>query len=182
MDSAQWNTDALGKDKLRLAKDLLLRLKTQFSRGGLLHYGQGKWYPGEEVPRWALGCFWRTDGEALWHDQALLARVDRDYGHTLSDAERFGQALCQQLGVATRYLQPAYEDSLYYLWLERSLPEGADPRSANLNHDLERRRLASLLSRGMENATGYILPVEFDGTCWQSSPANACRADYADPR
>jgi uncharacterized protein (DUF2126 family) len=71
MDSAQWNTDALGKDKLRLAKDLLLRLKTQFSRGGLLHYGQGKWYPGEEVPRWALGCFWRTDGEALWHDQAL---------------------------------------------------------------------------------------------------------------
>lgn len=170
MDSAQWNTDALGKDKLRLAKDLLLRLKTQFSRGGLLHYGQGKWYPGEEVPRWALGCFWRTDGEALWHDQALLARVDRDYGHTLSDAERFGQALCQQLGVATRYLQPAYEDSLYYLWLERSLPEGVDPRSANLNHDLERRRLASLLSRGMGNATGYILPVEFDGACWQSSP------------
>ncbi|ENZ7198236.1 TPA: DUF2126 domain-containing protein [Klebsiella variicola subsp. variicola] len=170
MDSAQWNTDALGKDKLRLAKDLLLRLKTQFSRGGLLHYGQGKWYPGEEVPRWALGCFWRTDGEALWHDQALLARVDRDYGHTLSDAERFGEALCRQLGVAARYLQPAYEDSLYYLWLERSLPEGVDPRSANLNHDLERRRLASLLSRGMENPTGYILPVEFDGACWQSSP------------
>ncbi|PJR52294.1 IMP dehydrogenase [Klebsiella sp. H-Nf2] len=170
MDSAQWNTDALGKDKLRLAKDLLLRLKTQFSRGGLLHYGQGKWYPGEEVPRWALGCFWRTDGEALWHDQALLARVDRDYGHTLSDAERFGEALCRQLGVAARYLQPAYEDSLYYLWLERSLPEGVDPRTADLNHDLERRRLASLLSRGMENPTGYILPVEFDGACWQSSP------------
>ncbi|WP_232555795.1 DUF2126 domain-containing protein [Klebsiella variicola] len=170
MDSAQWNTDALGKDKLRLAKDLLLRLKTQFSRGGLLHYGQGKWYPGEEVPRWALGCFWRTDGEALWHDPALLARVDRDYGHTLSDAERFGEALCRQLGVAARYLQPAYEDSLYYLWLERSLPEGVDPRTANLNHDLERRRLASLLSRGMENPTGYILPVEFDGACWQSSP------------
>lgn len=170
MDSAQWNTDALGKDKLRLAKDLLLRLKTQFSRGGLLHYGQGKWYPGEEVPRWALGCFWRTDGEALWHDQALLARVDRDYDHTLSDAERFGEALCRQLGVAARYLQPAYEDSLYYLWLERSLPEGVDPRTANLNHDLERRRLASLLSRGMENPTGYILPVEFDGACWQSSP------------
>lgn len=170
MDSAQWNTDALGKDKLRLAKDLLLRLKTQFSRGGLLHYGQGKWYPGEEVPRWALGCFWRTDGEALWHDPALLARVDRDYGHTLNDAERFGEALCRQLGVAARYLQPAYEDSLYYLWLERSLPEGVDPRTANLNHDLERRRLASLLSRGMENPTGYILPVEFDGACWQSSP------------
>lgn len=169
MDSAQWNTEALGKDKLRLAKDLLLRLKAQFGHNGLLHYGQGKWYPGEEVPRWALGCFWRTDGEALWRDPSLFARIDRDYGHSVEDAERFGQALCRQLGVAPTYLQPAYEDSLYYLWLERSLPEEVDPRTANLTDDLERRRLASLLSRGMENAAGYILPVEFDGIRWQSS-------------
>lgn len=169
MDSAQWNTEALGKDKLRLAKDLLLRLKAQFSHGGLLHYGQGKWYPGEEVPRWALGCFWRTDGEALWHDPELVARVDRDYGHGIADAERFGQTLCQQLGIDAGYLQPGYEDALYYLWLERALPEGADPRKASLDDDLERRRLASLLSRGMESATGYILPVEFDGQEWRSS-------------
>ncbi|WP_174509225.1 DUF2126 domain-containing protein [Klebsiella oxytoca] len=169
MDSAQWNTEALGKDKLRLAKDLLLRLKAQFSHGGLLHYGQGKWYPGEEVPRWALGCFWRTDGEALWHDPELLARVDQDYGHDIADAQRFGQALCRQLGVDNGYLQPAYEDTLYYLWLERGLPEGADPRKAKLDDDLERRRLASLLSRGMESATGYILPVEFVGQQWRSS-------------
>ncbi|SUQ58052.1 Uncharacterized protein conserved in bacteria [Raoultella terrigena] len=169
MDSAQWNTEALGKDKLRLAKDLLLRLKAQFSHGGLLHYGQGKWYPGEEVPRWALGCFWRTDGEALWHDPELVARVDRDYGHGIADAERFGQTLCQQLGIDAGYLQPGYEDALYYLWLERALPEGADPRKASLDDDLERRRLASLLSRGMESATGYILPVEFDGQGWRSS-------------
>lgn len=169
MDSAQWNTEALGKDKLRLAKDLLLRLKAQFSHGGLLHYGQGKWYPGEEVPRWALGCFWRTDGEALWHDPELLARVDQDYGHDIADAQRFGQALCRQLGVDNGYLQPAYEDTLYYLWLERGLPEGADPRKAKLDDDLERRRLASLLSRGMESATGYILPVEFMGQQWRSS-------------
>lgn len=169
MDSAQWNTEALGKDKLRLAKDLLLRLKAQFSHGGLLHYGQGKWYPGEEVPRWALGCFWRTDGEALWHDPELLARVDQDYGHDIADAQRFGQVLCRQLGVDNGYLQPAYEDTLYYLWLERGLPEGADPRKAKLDDDLERRRLASLLSRGMESATGYILPVEFVGQQWRSS-------------
>lgn len=169
MDSPQWNTEALGKDKLRLAKDLLLRLKAQFSHGGLLHYGQGKWYPGEEVPRWALGCFWRTDGEALWHDPQLAARVDRDYGHDIADAQRFGQTLCRQLGVDTGFLQPAYEDALYYLWLERGLPEGADPRKANLDDDLERRRLAALLSRGIESATGYILPVEFDGQQWRSS-------------
>lgn len=169
MDSAQWNTEALGKDKLRLAKDLLLRLKAQFSHGGLLHYGQGKWYPGEEVPRWALGCFWRTDGEALWHDPELLARVDQDYGHDIADAQCFGQALCRQLGVDNGYLQPAYEDTLYYLWLERGLPEGADPRKARLDDDLERRRLASLLSRGIESATGYILPVAFADQQWRSS-------------
>nr|WP_321380488.1 transglutaminase family protein [uncultured Vibrio sp.] len=169
MDSAQWNTKALGADKLKLAKDLLIRLKDKFNTHALLHYGQGKWYPGEELPRWALGCFWRTDGQALWHDSSLLARVDKDYQHTIEDAERFGQLLCERLGIHNQYLQPAYEDSLYYLWLERSLPESANPKKAKLSDDLERRRLAKLLGRGLESISGYVLPVSFDGQSWQSS-------------
>ncbi|MCY9875781.1 transglutaminase family protein [Vibrio natriegens] len=169
MDSAQWNTKALGADKLKLAKDLLISLKDKFNTHALLHYGQGKWYPGEELPRWALGCFWRTDGEALWHDPSLLARVDKDYQHTIEDAERFGQLLCERLGIHNQYLQPAYEDSLYYLWLERSLPESANPKKAKLSDDLERRRLAKLLGRGLESISGYVLPVSFDEQGWQSS-------------
>ncbi|SBT16791.1 hypothetical protein MGA5115_00875 [Marinomonas gallaica] len=169
MDSEQWNTDALGADKLRLAKDLLLRMKQEFGANGLLHYGQGKWYPGEEVPRWALGCFWRTDGEALWQDPSYLARVDKDYGHTEKDAGRFGQALCKKLKLDAQFLQPSYEDTLYYLWLERSLPDDVNPRKATLKDDLERRRLAKLLSRGLERVSGYVLPIEFDGAKWQSS-------------
>lgn len=169
MDSAQWNTKALGADKLKLAKDLLINLKDKFNTHALLHYGQGKWYPGEELPRWALGCFWRTDGKALWHDPALLARVDKDYQHTIEDAERFGMQLCERLELHTQYLQPAYEDTLYYLWLERSLPETVNPKVAKLNDDLERRRLAKLLGRGLESATGYVLPVSFVGQRWQSS-------------
>ncbi|WP_067095281.1 transglutaminase family protein [Marinomonas atlantica] len=169
MDSEQWNTDALGADKLRLAKDLLLRMKQEFGANGLLHYGQGKWYPGEEVPRWALGCFWRTDGEALWQDPNYLARVDKDYGHTEKDAGRFGQALCKKLKLDTKFLQPSYEDTLYYLWLERSLPDDVNPRKATLKDDLERRRLAKLLSRGLERVSGYVLPIEFDGAKWQSN-------------
>ena len=169
MDSEQWNTGALGADKLRLAKDLLLRMKAKFGANGLLHYGQGKWYPGEEVPRWALGCFWRTDGEALWQDPKYLARVDKDYGFDESHAGKFGQALCEYLGLESQYLQPTYEDTLYYLWLERSLPDDVNPRKASLKDDLERRRLAKLLNRGLERVTGYVLPIEFNGSQWQSS-------------
>lgn len=169
MDSDQWNTGALGADKLRLAKDLLLRMKAKFGANGLLHYGQGKWYPGEEVPRWALGCFWRTDGEALWHNPELLARVDKNYGLTEKDAAKFGTKLCDTLGLEQKYLQPTYEDTLYYLWLERSLPDNVNPRKASLEDDLERRRLAKLLNHGLDRVSGYVLPVQYRNDEWQSS-------------
>ena len=171
MDSEQWNTGALGAEKLKLAKDLLIKMKQEFGANGLLHYGQGKWYPGEEVPRWALGCFWRTDGEALWNDPKYLARVDKDYKHTIKDAQAFGELLCEKLALDKQYLQSTYEDTLYYLWMEQSLPVDADPTKADLKDDLERRRLAKLLSRGLSTTTGFILPLEFDGyqNRWNSS-------------
>jgi uncharacterized protein (DUF2126 family)/transglutaminase-like putative cysteine protease len=169
MDSAQWNVAALGEHKLKLAKDLLIRLRDRFAPGGLLHYGQGKWYPGEPTPRWALGCFWRSDGEPLWRDPALLARVDRDYGQGLDEARAFIDRLTGELGIAADYVQPAYEDALYYLLQERNLPGNVDPKKANLKDDEERRRLAKLLSRGLDTATGYLLPLERDpGRAWRS--------------
>lgn len=172
MDGAQWNTEALGDDKLSLAKDLLLRLREKFAPGGLLHYGQGKWYPGEEVPRWALGCFWRTDGEPLWRDPKLLARVDKDYGVTGEKAKQFAQLLAEKAGLSTQRVLPAYEDTLYYLWKEQSLPDNVDPLKADLKDDLERKKLAQLLSRGLEKPVGYCLPLGWDFTAqhWKSSP------------
>jgi uncharacterized protein (DUF2126 family)/transglutaminase-like putative cysteine protease len=171
MDSEQWNTGALGAEKLKLAKDLLIKMKQEFGANGLLHYGQGKWYPGEEVPRWALGCFWRTDGEALWNDPKYLARVDQNYKHTIKDAQAFGELLCDKLALDKQYLQSTYEDTLYYMWMEQSLPADADPTKADLKDDLERRRLAKLLSRGISTTTGFVLPLEFDGhnNRWKSS-------------
>jgi len=172
MDSAQWNTEALGEDKLRLAKDLLLRLRDRFAPQGLLHYGQGKWYPGEEIPRWALGCFWRTDGLPLWQDSSLLARVDMDYGFGLADAERLIAAIAELAGVGRARVNPAFEDSLYYLWRERNLPAGIDPLKADLKDGLERMRLARVLSQGLDVPTGYVLPLGWDQDAarWYSTP------------
>ncbi|WP_369294209.1 transglutaminase family protein, partial [Klebsiella pneumoniae] len=78
--------EAQGEDKHSQHNDLLLRLRRRFAHNVQMHNRHRKSKPGEEVPRWALGCFWRTDGEPLWHDTELLARVDRDYGHGLDEA------------------------------------------------------------------------------------------------
>jgi uncharacterized protein (DUF2126 family)/transglutaminase-like putative cysteine protease len=162
MESEQWNTGALGKDKLRLAKDLLLRMRKTFAPFGLLHYGQGKWYPGEEVPRWALGCFWRTDGEPLWRDEKYLARVDKNYGYNHASAKKFAQVLCEKIKVNPGHLMPAYEDTLYYLWAEQKLPANVNPLKADLKDDLERKRIAAVLTRGLNIESGYVLPIEWN--------------------
>lgn len=170
MESAQWNTEALGADKLRLAKDLLLRLRESFSQGGLLHYGQGKWYPGEEIPRWALGCFWRTDGKLLWKDSKLIARPDKDYGHTRKQARKFLQTLCQSLRIPMHYIISAYEDAAHYLLQEQELPENIDLYDTDLKQDLERKRLAKVLKQGLQHPSGFVLPLAWDysGSHWRS--------------
>ena len=71
-DGAEWNTAAMGPDKRRLAIELYERLKQHYAPQGLAHFGQGKWYPGEPLPRWSLTCFWRRDGEPIWRDPELL--------------------------------------------------------------------------------------------------------------
>jgi len=159
MQGDEWNTAALGATKRERAGVLLRRLKQRFAPGGLLHYGQGKWYPGESLPRWALGCWWRRDGEAIWHDDNLIADETIDHGHGERDARRFIDALSGVLGVDSGCVLPALEDVWYYLWKERRLPTNVDPLKSELKDAEERARLARVFEQGLGSAVGYVLPL-----------------------
>ena len=172
MDGAEWTIAALGDDKRRLSAELIRRLKAHFAPDGMLHYGQGKWYPGEPLPRWSMNCYWRDDGAPVWRNPALLADPSRDYGHGPEQARLYIQTLTRYLGLASGMIQPAYEDAFYYLWKEANLPEGVDPLEADLKDPMERRRLARLLDLGLGAVAGYALPLKWDGDeadgCWRS--------------
>ena len=158
-DGAEWNTDAMGPTKRLISGDLVKRLRHQFGPGGCLHYGQGKWYPGEPLPRWALGCWWRKDGVPIWHDDTLIADESRDYGHGEAEAKRFAERLADRLAVPASCLMPAYEDIYYYLWREKRLPGNVDPLQNNLKDPLERERLARIFHEGLGSCVGYTLPL-----------------------
>jgi uncharacterized protein (DUF2126 family)/transglutaminase-like putative cysteine protease len=168
MEGEEWNTAALGEHKRELAGDLLKRLRGRFSTGGVLQYGQGKWYPGEPLPRWALGCYWRKDGVAVWQDDRLIADDTKKYDYSVEQAQQFIQGLARSLGLKSEYIVTGYEDALYYLWKEGNVPDNLDPLKSDLKDDLERQRLARLLSRGLNQPTGYCLPLRNEDK-WQSS-------------
>jgi uncharacterized protein (DUF2126 family)/transglutaminase-like putative cysteine protease len=173
-DGAEWNTDALGPKKRTYAGRLIRRLKDRLAPGALLHYGQGKWYPGESLPRWALNCFWRLDDVPLWRNPYLLASDDDKGRVELSQAERFMSALGERLRVDTDHVKTAYEDIYYYLWRERRLPVNVDPLKSNLADPEERRRLERVFRQGLNDPTGFVLPLTRNGwgagAQWASGP------------
>ncbi|HEX6462926.1 MAG TPA: transglutaminase family protein, partial [Vicinamibacterales bacterium] len=170
-DAPEWNTAALGGSKRARAADLLRRLQVRLAPGALLHFGQGKWYPGEQLPRWALGCFWRADGEPVWRNPARYADEDDPDGARPEDARRFLCLLARRLGVPGEFIQPGFEDVWYYLWRERRLPVNVDPFDARLDDELERERLRRVFSRGLDTPVGYALPLDGGDTeGWLSGP------------
>jgi uncharacterized protein (DUF2126 family)/transglutaminase-like putative cysteine protease len=170
-DAPEWNTDALGPTKRGLATQLVHRLRNQYGQGGFLHFGQGKWYPGEQLPRWALGIHWRADGEPCWQNPALFADESQPPAYTARDAERFIRHLCRQLGLPATHVQPGYEDTWYYLWRERRLPVNVDPFDSRLDDELERARLRRVFEQKLDSVVGYLLPLAPD----ESAPLSAQR-------
>ncbi|MDH3449889.1 MAG: transglutaminase family protein [Gammaproteobacteria bacterium] len=171
MEGAEWNNAALGVEKRRLAGELLQRLKAKFAPDGMLHTGQGKWYPGEPLPRWALSLIWRHDGHPLWQDPKWLADDTGDYQADDRVAKKFIDVLCGQLGLDPALIVPGYEDSMHYLLKEGRLPENVDAIDNKLNNPLERERVRKIFQRGLDQPAGYALPLKYHSAkgYWKSS-------------
>ncbi|WP_339325398.1 transglutaminase family protein [Pararhodospirillum photometricum] len=170
MDGPEWNTEAVGPTKERLATVLLHRLKDRFAPGGLMLFGQGKWYPGEPLPRWAHHLYWRTDGVPLVQDPEVLGDPAQPGAHAIDAAGAFMTALAETLAVDPVAVQPAFEDPWQMMAEERRLPINLEPGDERLKDPLARARLARALERGLETPVGYVLPVQR----W-NSPAHAPR-------
>ena len=159
-ESGEWNTDAVGPTKREKADLLIRRLRDRFAPGGFLHYGQGKWYPGESLPRWTFSLYWRRDGKPIWKNADLIAAEGKDTGVSEKDAQAVLAGVAEHLGIEPDMVQPAYEDPAEWIIKEGSLPENVDPSNSKLEDPEERSRIARVFERGLTRPSGYVLPVQ----------------------
>lgn len=160
LEAGEWNTEAVGPTKRALGDDLIRRLRTRFAPGGLLHYGQGKWYPGESLPRWAFGLYWRKDGVPIWKNADLIARIENPRRPEVKDAEAFMEGTAARLGLDLGYIMPAYEDPAYWLQKEAELPINVDPTDSKLSDPEARARMARVFDQGLTTPRGFVLPIQ----------------------
>jgi uncharacterized protein (DUF2126 family)/transglutaminase-like putative cysteine protease len=171
-DAAEWNTAALGPTKRKYAIGLIDRLFERYGAGGALHFGQGKWYPGEQLPRWALSLFWRVDGKPIWKNKHRFANENEASKYDATDAQRLAQTLANKLRVSDDTIVPAYEDTFYYLWRERKLPINVAPADSRLADELERERLRKVFADGLQKVVGYVLPLAVDESATLGLPTS----------
>ena len=162
MDGPEWNSTADSPFKRERANELLSRLQGIFAPAGMRWYGEGKWYPGEPVPRWAYGLFWRKDGYAMWGRQDLLADLQAPGNSKIEQCEEFAKAVADQLHVPYQCIHPALEDAEYYRWKAATLPTDEVITVTGESDSLERRTLAALIRRGLDVPSGFVIPLYFD--------------------
>jgi uncharacterized protein (DUF2126 family) len=167
-ESEEWNTAAVGPQKREAADKLIRRLRNRFAPGGFLHYGQGKWYPGETLPRWTFSLYWRRDGKPIWFNPELIAEEGKDTGQaTPETAKDLLAAIADNLGIEDDHVVPAYEDPAEWILKEGNLPDNVTPDNSKLEDAEERHRIATVFSRGLATPSGFVLPVQR----WQSKAA-----------
>ena len=158
-DGGEWTTEAVGPTKRNYADDLVRRLRDRFAPNAVLHHGQGKWYPGEPLPRWAFSIIWRGDGQPLWSNVNLIAKEGEDNADNLS-AEVFAETFAKNLGLNSQYVHAVYEDPLHFIGKEALLPEDVDPEDADFDDPQERARMIRMLDNGIEEPSSFIIPLQ----------------------
>jgi uncharacterized protein (DUF2126 family) len=161
-EAPEWTVAATGGTKEAIASELTERLAAAFAPGGLIIHGQGKWYPGEPIPRWQNGVYWRTDGNPLWRDRGLLDNPFTDGSATLADAQRLTDAIADRLGLPKDVRYPAFED-----------PVGARWRAAQEPGDLpvkDAEAILAVVDHDKDTPKGWALPVRRDpgDATWQT--------------
>jgi len=159
-ESPEWNSEAVGPMKRELADRLIRRLRDRFAPGGFLHYGQGKWYPGETLPRWTFSLYWRRDGKPIWSNAKLIAPAGQENAASNEKAQALLGAIAIELGIEPDYVAPAYEDPAQWIVKEANLPENVTPENSKLKDPEERMRLARVFARGLTEPSGYVLPIQ----------------------
>ncbi len=162
-ESAEWNTAAVGPTKRVLADRLIRRLRGRFAPGGFLHHGQGKWYPGETLPRWTFSLYWRRDGQPVWQNPDLIADEGADEGATALQAQELLREIAAELDLPEQNILPAYEDPAEWLIREAKLPPNVTPENSELEDAEARHRIATVFDRGLTTPVGFVLPVQ----AWQ---------------
>jgi uncharacterized protein (DUF2126 family) len=157
--SAEWNTAALGPEKRTRADELIRRLRDRYATGGLLHYGQGRWYPGEPLPRWSFALFWRRDGVPIWHDINLITREAAAPAVSPGDVRRLAERIAERIGITADYVQPIFEDPAHRMLKQGELPENVDPSDPKTDDPAERARILRAFEGDSLQPVGVVLPL-----------------------
>jgi uncharacterized protein (DUF2126 family)/transglutaminase-like putative cysteine protease len=179
--AAEWNVAADGDDKRARAIELTGRLKASYAPSGIVQHGQGKWYPGEPLPRWQMAICWLADGTALWHRDDLLDAPWSTPTHQAAEgpalAARLIAGIARRLGIdpspPAGIVLPAYADRLQQVLAEAQLPDG-DPPAIDVTEPSTadaRAELTRLLDADSGEPEGWVLPLHRseDGRRWATT-------------
>lgn len=170
-DGAEWNFETNSLKKESLAQEFLERVGEKLGAGGVFISEQGKWCPGELLPRWSKNYYWRTDGEKILEDPTLFNCVENKLLQ-YNDVVMFAKKLSLFLGVDPGYLIEAYEDTPFYLWQQRKLPQEVEILKSDLYSEAERKKIGRLIEGNLTEPVGLVLPVAYsiENKRWVSCP------------
>jgi uncharacterized protein (DUF2126 family) len=170
----EWNTAALGAEKLFYARRFARHLVPVLLPGAVVFQSFGKQYPGEPLPRWRVGLYRSRSGPPVWNDLSHLRLDQGDVPQvTHKVALQFVIALADELCLENTSL-PAYEDFAELMRLSRAGKDSYPlPRFSRRTRkflltevsDAELIRWETLF-----NPAGYVLPLDYTETHWTTSP------------